>query len=93
MSKVILYMAISADGFIAGVNNETPWSDEEWEAYREFVMSCDVCLIGSRQPQLDLNFSTTAECDNGRDDRSFDYLQKKSSSRQVKAIVAIAHIG
>ncbi len=48
MSKVILYMAISVDGFIAGVNNETPWSDAEWEAYREFVKSCDVCLIGSR---------------------------------------------
>lgn len=48
MSKVVLYMAISADGFIAGANNETPWSDAEWEAYREFVKSCDVCLIGSR---------------------------------------------
>lgn len=47
-SQVVLYMAVSADGFIAGVNNETPWSDAEWEAYREFVKSCDVCLIGSR---------------------------------------------
>ena len=48
MSKVVLYMAVSIDGFIAGSNNETPWSDAEWEAYREFVKSCDVCLIGSR---------------------------------------------
>lgn len=48
MSKVILYMAVSVDGFIAGTNNETPWSDAEWEAYREFVKSCDVCLIGGR---------------------------------------------
>lgn len=48
MNKAILYMAVSADGFIAGTNNETPWSDAEWEAYREFVKSCDVCLIGSQ---------------------------------------------
>lgn len=41
-------MAVSVDGFIAGASNETPWSDAEWEAYREFVKSCDVCLIGSR---------------------------------------------
>lgn len=47
MSEVILYMAVSADGFVAGENNETPWSDAEWESYREFVTSCDVCLIGS----------------------------------------------
>jgi hypothetical protein len=29
MSKVILYGAISSDGFIAGPNDETPWSDAE----------------------------------------------------------------
>ncbi len=52
MSKVILYMAVSVDGFIAGSNNETPWSDAEWEAYREFVKSCDVCLIGSRTYEI-----------------------------------------
>lgn len=46
MSKVILYMAISTDGFIAGTDDETPWCNEEWIAFQEFVKSCDVCLLG-----------------------------------------------
>jgi len=44
----ILYMAISRDGFIAGKNDETPWSDESWNAFAEFVKSCDVVLLGRR---------------------------------------------
>ncbi len=48
MTEVILYNAISADGYIAGEHDETPWSDEEWIAFREFVKSCDVCLLGRR---------------------------------------------
>jgi len=48
MSKVILYMAISTDGFIAGPNDETPWSDAEWEAFQDFVKSCDCVLLGRR---------------------------------------------
>ena len=45
-------MAISADGFIAGANDETPWSDEEWTAFQEFVKSCDVCLLGRRTYEI-----------------------------------------
>lgn len=45
--RVILYMAISADGFIAGQDSETPWSEEEWVAFQEFVKSCDYCIMGS----------------------------------------------
>lgn len=44
----ILYMAISQDGFIAGLNDETPWSDAEYEAFERFVKSCDVILLGKR---------------------------------------------
>jgi dihydrofolate reductase len=44
----ILYMAISEDGFIAGPNDETPWSDEEWEEFSSFVSSCDAVLMGRR---------------------------------------------
>lgn len=44
----ILYMAISSDGLIAGKNDETPWSDESWEAFAEFIRSCDVVLLGRR---------------------------------------------
>ncbi len=52
MSKVTLYMANSADGFIAGTNDETPWSDEEWTAFQDFVKSCDVCLLGRRTYEI-----------------------------------------
>lgn len=61
MSKVVLYMAVSVDGFIAGANNETPWSDAEWEAYREFIKSCDVCLIGSRTYEVMLSSNEFVE--------------------------------
>jgi dihydrofolate reductase len=48
MPKLTLYNAISIDGFIAGPNDETPWSNEEWHAFRELVKTFDVCLIGRR---------------------------------------------
>jgi dihydrofolate reductase len=41
-------MAISQDGFIAGPNDETPWSDAEWEAFQQFVVTCDIVLVGRR---------------------------------------------
>jgi dihydrofolate reductase len=48
----ILYTAISQDGFIAGVDDETPWSDAEWEAFKTFVTSCDAVLLGRRTFQI-----------------------------------------
>jgi dihydrofolate reductase len=48
MSKIVLYMAISSDGFIAGPHGETPWSSEEWASFQAFVRSCDFVLLGSR---------------------------------------------
>lgn len=50
--KTVLYMAISTDGFVASPNDETPWSDEEWAAFREFVTSCDVVLLGRRTYEI-----------------------------------------
>ena len=50
--KITLYMAVSADGFIAGPNDETPWSDEEWEAFQTFIRSCDVVLLGRRTYEI-----------------------------------------
>lgn len=52
MGQVILYNAISIDGFIAGEHDETPWSKEEWAAFQEFVKSCDVCLLGRRTYEI-----------------------------------------
>src|SRR5690242_10477887 len=45
-------MALSADGYIAGPNDETPWSDEEWAAFQDFVRSCDVCLLGRKTYEI-----------------------------------------
>lgn len=44
----ILYMAVSKDGFIADSNDNTPWSDDEWTAFQEFVKNCDVCVMGRK---------------------------------------------
>jgi dihydrofolate reductase len=52
MSNVILYMAISSDGFIADESDQTPWSDEEWRAFYEFVRSCDYAVIGKRTYEI-----------------------------------------
>ena len=45
-------MAMSADGYIAGPHDETPWSDEAWAAFEEFVTSCDVVLLGRRTYEI-----------------------------------------
>lgn len=50
--NIVMYMAISADGYIAGSNNETPWSDEEWQAFNEFQKSCDAILIGRKTYEI-----------------------------------------
>jgi dihydrofolate reductase len=50
--KTILYMAISADGFIAGPHDETPWSDESWASFQDFVKTCDIVLLGRRTYEI-----------------------------------------
>ena len=44
--KVILYMATTANGYIAKKNHETPWSEEEWESYADMVNSVGNIIIG-----------------------------------------------
>lgn len=48
----ILYMAVSRDGFIATPDDETPWSDEEWQVFAAFVRSCDAVLLGRRTYEI-----------------------------------------
>lgn len=49
MSKVILYMAVSADGFVAGKKDNVDWvGDDSWQSYLKFVESCDVVIVGAR---------------------------------------------
>ncbi len=50
--KVCLYMAVSANGFIATANDKTPWSDEEWASYREMVTTAGNLVIGRRTYEI-----------------------------------------
>lgn len=50
--KYVLYLAQSLDGFIANLNDETPWSDEEWEAWLEFSKQCDLLVFGRRTVEI-----------------------------------------
>lgn len=50
--KVILYMAISVNGYIAKKDDETPWSDEEWGAYQTMVKKIGNVVIGRRTYEL-----------------------------------------
>ena len=46
--KIILYMAMTANGYIAKENNETPWSDEEWESFSEKVKKIKNLVVGRK---------------------------------------------
>lgn len=50
--KVILYMAMTINGFIAKENHETPWSDEEWESYSSTVQEFENIIIGKKTYEL-----------------------------------------
>jgi dihydrofolate reductase len=44
--KVTLYMAISADGYIARTNGDTPWSDAHLSQYAKKVTSIGALIVG-----------------------------------------------
>jgi dihydrofolate reductase len=47
--KVILYMAISADGMIANSNDDASWiSKEEWDSYSLTVRNAGCVIVGRR---------------------------------------------
>jgi dihydrofolate reductase len=47
--KVILYMAISANGMIAKSNDDTSWiSKEEWDSYNAAVQKAGCLIVGRR---------------------------------------------
>jgi dihydrofolate reductase len=50
--KVILYMAITANGYIARENDDTPWSDEEWEAFNKMANHVKNEVIGRKTLEL-----------------------------------------
>ena len=47
--KVVLYMAISANGMIAKKDDDTSWiSEEEWDSYSSAVCSAGNLVVGRR---------------------------------------------
>jgi len=50
--KVILYMAITANGYIAKKNNDTPWSSEEFASYFSHVRSAKHVIVGHKTFKL-----------------------------------------
>ncbi len=46
--KTILYMAMTANGYIARSDDTTPWSDEEWVAFTEKVKRVGNMIVGKR---------------------------------------------
>ncbi len=46
--KLTLYMAITVNGYIARVNGETPWSDEEWDSFSEKVRKVKYMIVGRK---------------------------------------------
>jgi dihydrofolate reductase len=44
--KVILYMATSVNGYIAKLNHDTPWSDDEFISYSDKVKEVGNLIIG-----------------------------------------------
>jgi dihydrofolate reductase len=59
--NVTLYMAVSADGFIARKDDSTPWSDEEWAAFLTEVHSVGNMVIGRRTFESILERSSSFE--------------------------------
>jgi dihydrofolate reductase len=62
-SKIILYIASSLDGFIAGRNGEISWLDAyqvegEDYGYSEFLKTIDIIVMGSKTYEQVLNFDS-----------------------------------
>ncbi|XHH09715.1 MAG: dihydrofolate reductase family protein [Candidatus Bathyarchaeia archaeon] len=56
MQKVLLYIAVSLDGFIAAENDDTSWLDayqveDEDYGYGVFIKNVDSAIMGSRTYQ------------------------------------------
>lgn len=43
-----IYMAMSLDGYIAKLNNATPWSEAEWDKFNEMVKHTGNLVIGRK---------------------------------------------
>lgn len=44
--KTILYMAVTANGLVASLTHETPWTESEWESYSSKVKEVGNLIVG-----------------------------------------------
>ena len=50
--KIILYMAMSVDGYIADASDDAPWSDTIWNKYLETVEEYGNIVVGRRTYEI-----------------------------------------
>jgi dihydrofolate reductase len=50
--QVMLYMATTVNGYIAKENNETPWSDDEWQSFSQFVKEIGNIIVGKNTYEI-----------------------------------------
>ncbi|MBI2623464.1 MAG: dihydrofolate reductase [Candidatus Liptonbacteria bacterium] len=62
--KIILYMAITANGYIARENGDTPWSEEEFKAYYGFVKERGNVMVGWNTYELMKSGGEFEKCGN-----------------------------
>ena len=61
--KVILYMATTANGYIAKLSHDTPWSDAEFTSYSDKVKEVGNLIIGKTTYDLMLEENAFADLD------------------------------
>ncbi len=63
--KIILYMAVTINGFVAGENDDTSWvSSEEWVSFGKIAKGVGNVIIGRRTYEI---MSNAGELDNFKD--------------------------
>ena len=50
--NVILYMAMTANGYIATEQEDAPWSQEIWDAYYDFISKKGNIIVGRRTYEM-----------------------------------------
>lgn len=50
--KVVLYMAMTANGYIATEKGETPWSEAAWESYYKIARRFKAIIVGRKTYEI-----------------------------------------
>lgn len=93
--KIILYMTMTANGYIAKEDDETPWSDIVWESYCEFVKKRGNIVVGKRTYEImkeanefeKLGFPITVVVSDSTGDEGADKIFFVSSPKEAVAVM------